>query len=203
MMGRIADEGSQTMSDFKAALAITLKNEGGYSNDATDAGGETYRGISRVYHPDWSGWAVVDAARGEPGFPDSLDDNHELGEAVAAFYKQQFWNRFMGDAIPDQALAEELFDTSVNMGVGRAVEFLQEGINLLNRNQQNYADIVVDGKFGRNTLGALQACLGQRNGAAYLLKLMNVLQGMHYIEYARRRPSQEKYMRGWLNRVTL
>lgn len=191
------------MSDFNAALAITLKNEGGYVNDATDAGGETYKGISRTYHPDWSGWAVIDAARGGAGFPKSLDNNAALGDAVAAFYKQQFWNQFMGDAISDQAIAQELFDTSVNMGVNRAVEFLQEGINLLNRNQQNYPDIVVDGKFGRNTLNTLQTCLSQQNGAAYLLKLMNVLQGMHYIEYAQRKPSQEKYIRGWLSRVAI
>jgi len=191
------------MSDFNAALAITLKNEGGYVNDATDAGGETYKGISRTYHPDWSGWTVIDAARDGAGFPNSLDNNAALGDAVAAFYKQQFWNQFMGDAISDQGIAQELFDTSVNMGVTRAVEFLQEGINLLNRNQQNYPDIVVDGKFGRNTLNTLQSCLSQQNGAAYLLKLMNVLQGMHYIEYAQRKPSQEKYIRGWLSRVAI
>jgi len=191
------------MSDFNAAFAITLKNEGGYVNDPNDAGGETYKGISRTYHPDWSGWAVVDAAKNGGDFPNSLDSNTDLAAAVGQFYKQQYWNRFMGDAIPDQGIAEELFDTGVNMGVSRAVEFLQEGINLLNRDQQNYPDILVDGKFGRNTLTALQNCLGQKNGGAYLLKLMNILQGMHYIDYARKKPSQEKYMRGWLNRVVI
>lgn len=191
------------MADFNAALSITLKNEGGYVNDSTDAGGETYKGIARTYHPEWSGWAVIDAAKSDSDFPGALDSNDDLQTAVAQFYRQQYWNRFMGDVIPDQAIAEELFDTGVNMGVGRAVEFLQEGVNLLNRNQRDYADIVVDGQFGQKSLNALQSCLGQRSGGAYLLKLMNVLQGMHYIEYVRRKPAQEKYMRGWLNRVAL
>lgn len=191
------------MADFASALAITLKNEGGYVDDETDAGGETYKGISRTYHADWSGWSTIDAAKAGGDFPATLDSNADLTAAVAQFYKQQYWNRFMGDAIPDQAVAEDLFDTGVNMGVSRAVQFLQDGMNLLNRNQQDYADIVVDGKFGPNTLRTLQTCLAQRNGGAYLLKLMNILQGMHYIDYARSKPAQEKYMRGWLNRVAV
>jgi lysozyme family protein len=190
------------MSDFTSAFAITLGHEGGYVNDPDDAGGETYKGISRVYHPDWSGWSVIDTARGAADFPQSLGSNQALNDAVAAFYKQQYWNQFMGDAIPDQGIAQEMFDTSVNMGIQRAVEFLQEGLNLLNREQKNYGDLVVDGKFGRNTLNALQAYLN-KDKPGYLLKLMNILQGMHYIEYARKKPSQEKYLRGWLNRVAV
>lgn len=190
------------MSDFTPAFAVTLGHEGGYVDDPNDAGGETYRGISRVYHSDWAGWTVIDAAKGAANFPKSLDSNQALNEAVASFYKQQYWNRFMGDAIADQGIAQEMFDTSVNMGVQRAVEFLQQGLNLLNREQKNYADLVVDGKFGRNTLTALQAYL-KNDKPGYLLKLMNILQGMHYIEYARSKPSQEKYLRGWLNRVVV
>jgi len=36
-----------------------------------------------------------------------------------------------------------------------------------------------------------------------LLKVMNIFQGMHYIEYMRKDPVQEKYARGWLKRVKL
>ncbi|GAJ23902.1 unnamed protein product, partial [marine sediment metagenome] len=38
---------------------------------------------------------------------------------------------------------------------------------------------------------------------SYLLKVMNILQGMHYIEYMRKSPTQEKYARGWLKRVKI
>jgi len=36
-----------------------------------------------------------------------------------------------------------------------------------------------------------------------LLKIMNVLQGMHYISYMNKSPVQEKYARGWFGRVSL
>ena len=88
------------------------------------------------------------------------------------------------------------------MGVSRAVSFLQEGLNLLNRNQRDYADINQDGRFGPITLATLEQFLGSKNnGSGILIKLLNVLQGMHYVEYMRWRPSQEKYARGWLRRT--
>ena len=45
---------------FDNAFAHTQTNEGGYANNKADLGGETYAGISRKYHPKWSGWAIVD-----------------------------------------------------------------------------------------------------------------------------------------------
>jgi len=75
-------------------------------------------------------------------------------------------------------------------------------VNLLNRNQKNYVDIVEDGLLGRNTLKALNACL-ENDDISVLLKVMNIFQGMHYIEYMRKDPVQEKYARGWLKRVKI
>lgn len=36
-----------------------------------------------------------------------------------------------------------------------------------------------------------------------LLKILNVLQGNFYLDYMRKNTVQEKYMRGWFNRVKL
>jgi len=123
------------MADFKAAFERTMSREGGYVFDPDDAGGETYKGIARRFHPSWDGWEIVDEIKrfAQADLADVLDDNDTLQERVAAFYRAQFWNRFMGDAITDQRVAEELFDTAVNMGVHRAVTFLQRALNLLNR----------------------------------------------------------------------
>ena len=54
----------------------------------------------------------------------------------------------------------------------------------------------------RASHGLSQAYLN-KDKPGYLLKLMNILQGMHYIEYSRKKASQEKYLRGWLNRVAV
>jgi len=191
-------------ADFERSFELTMGHEGGYSNDPNDAGGETYRGISRRYHPSWPGWGVVDGIKINCGdLKKVLGENAELLLLVKAFYKDHFWNKFLGDEIPDQMIADELFDTSVNMGIEKAVRFLQISLNVLNRNQKNYPDIIEDGVLGPNTLKVLKSYLAYLaiDRPDFLLKVMNVLQGMHYIEYMRKSPIQEKYARGWFNRV--
>ncbi|MBW1702152.1 MAG: hypothetical protein JRJ69_07695 [Deltaproteobacteria bacterium] len=192
------------MANFDEAFEKTAAIEGGYVFDPDDAGGETYKGISRRFNPSWKGWDRVDeikrANSRKKKFDKVFEQDESLQEEVLLFYKEAYWDKFWGDEIPVQEIAEELFDTGVNMGVRRAVGFLQEGLNLLNRNQRNYTDIVEDGLFGKNTLKVLMAYL-EIDDVSYLLKVMNILQGMHYIEYMRKSPTQEKYARGWLKRV--
>jgi lysozyme family protein len=188
------------MADYDVAYDITLAHEGGYDNDPDDAGGETYKGVARKYYPTWAGWAIIDAAKEEPNFPESLKDNIVLDSMIREFYKINYWNRIGGDDLSEQLLANELFDTGVNMGVSRAVEFLQKALNVLNRSGKLYDDIGEDGKFGNDTINALSAYLST-DSVNLLLKIINVLQGMHYITYMTKSPTQEKYARGWFNRV--
>jgi lysozyme family protein len=189
------------MADFNEAYAITAAHEGGYANDPVDRGGETYRGIARVHHPDWSGWKRVDAQRGKTGFPKSLDKDRTLQANVKDFYKRNYWDRFDGDALPDQAVANELYDTAVNMGVRRAVRFLQSALNLLNRDQRDYKDLIVDGWFGSKTMTALETLLKKDRSSDALVKLMNIQQGARYVEIMARDASQERFARGWIKRA--
>lgn len=188
------------MADFMKAFDITLGHEGGYSKDPDDAGGETYKGISRVFHATWDGWQIIDALKKAPNFPKNLDRESSLQAKVKTFYKLMFWDRFRGDQIPVQELAEEMFDTGVNMNVTRAVKFLQRSLNHLNRNGKLFPDMVDDGLIGPTTLSNLQIFLN-KDSVDTLLKIMNVLQGQHYLEYMTKSPTQEKYCRGWFNRV--
>ena len=190
------------MADFQTAFQWTMAHEGGYARDKTDAGGETYKGISRRFNPGWPGWVRIDRAKKARGFPKSLETDAELQAAVVAFYKQHYWDKFQGDAIPNQGIADELFDTGVNLGVLRAVEFLQRALNALNRNQALYSDLAADGAFGPRSLAAMRAYL-KKDKPELLLKVMNVLQGMHYINYMTQTPAQEKFARGWFNRVEI
>jgi lysozyme family protein len=189
------------MAQFAPAFERTLGHEGGYSNQPADRGGETYRGVARAHFPDWPGWQAIDRARGGPAFPRSLGRDAALQRAVEDLYRRHFWDRLQGDAIPDQAVAEELFDTAVNMGVRRSVRFLQEALNLLNRNQRSYRDLVVDGEPGPKTLATLAALLRTDGGRDRLLALLNVLQGCHYVALMRADPAQEAFAGGWLRRV--
>lgn len=189
------------MAEFSEAYKLTSAHEGGYVHDPVDRGGETYRGIARVHHPDWPGWRRIDTARRKSGFPRSLNSDAALQKAVKAFYKRAYWDRFSGDEIADQALANELYDTGVNMGVRRAVRFLQSSLNLLNRNQKDYQDLVVDGWFGAKTLETTSTLLRKDRGSDALVKMMNIQQGARYVEIMAGDSSQERFARGWIKRA--
>lgn len=190
------------MANFNEAYDITMGHEGGYVNDPDDAGGETYKGISRKYNPQWKGWSIIDSYKKIIEYPKMLDKSSELQNEVKNFYKENYWDVNRLDEIKNQNVANEIFDTGVNMGGKRAAKFLQEALNYLNRNQLLYDDLIVDGSVGSKTFNALNILL-KNNEENIILKIMNVLQGMHYLNYMKENLTQEKYARGWFNRVII
>ncbi len=194
------------MADFEIAYGETELHEGGYVNDPDDRGGETHRGVSRRFHPDWPGWAMIDQIKRDhpDDFVRRINDDSRLVELSKQLYRQKFWGPILGDRIPDQHVANKVFDTGVNQGVATSVRYLQEGLNLLNRHQANYPDVAVDGAMGEATLGALRSFLElEGDRPDYLLKIMNIMQAGKYLEIMRADGTQEKFARGWLNRVDL
>jgi len=194
---------------------IIAGHEGGYVNDPDDAGGETYKGVSRRFFPDWPGWAIIDRLKREDGFPGNLmipsRDTAELNAHVRIHFRETFWNRFAGDQLPSEEIAVELFDQSVHMGPPRAIMHLQRVLNVLNINEKLYPDLEVDGVFGPKTFHACQVLLGSKAAVEanhrnhlrqqrYLLVGLNALQGAYYIERMEKRPTNEKY-RGWFDRA--
>lgn len=188
------------MADFEEAYKITSDHEGGYVNDPDDVGQETFNGVSRRYHPSWGGWVIIDDLKTKPNFPQSAYKSNTLDCMVRRLYKTNYWDVNQLDHLASQAVANEIYDTGINMGVRRAGKFLQRAVNLLNKNGNIYHDIVEDGVVGRGTMSAVNACLNYR-GDEYLYKILNILQGNHYIEYMTKSPTQEKFAYGWLSRV--
>ena len=80
------------------------------------------------------------------------------------------------------------------------MSFLQRSLNALNRAQRSFPNLVVDGRFGRRTADALNIIL-HHGEAGILWKMLNVLQGNHYLEYMAQSEEQERYARGWFTRV--
>jgi lysozyme family protein len=195
------------MADFKEAFKKTMDHEGGYVDDPEDPGGETYRGIARRFHPSWVGWSLIDEAKSnakdDVDFLLMLYDLVPLNDTVEDFYKAFYWDRFWGDEIPDQKIASEVFDSAVNAGVGRAVTWLQRGLNILNRNGQTWPDIADDGAFGPTTLKTLLRALESSQDTDALLLVVNILQGQHYLSIMQKSPKLERFARGWLKRTSL
>lgn len=189
---------------LEIALSKTLGHEGGYSNDPDDVGAETIFGISRRFHPGWPGWSLVDACKDGDGEVILVPNSPQMIDLVAKFYSENFWGRFQGDAVAkiNDDVACEMFDTAVNMGVTRAIKFLQRALNYLNRNQLVFIDLIEDGLMGPASLQALKQIDGLVE-LKLLLKIMNVLQGNHYLEYMSQSPRQEKFCRGWFKRVLI
>lgn len=184
------------MADFKTAYKITMAHEGGYANNPHDSGGETWKGIARKKHPDWPGWALVDKAK-QGDFPSNLNSASGLQDLVEMFYKVKFWDYLKLDQINNQKIANELFDTSVNMGQGIAALFLQRSLNVSNRNGKYYPDLQVDGNIGSVTVNAVN----NHPRPDQVLKLINTLQGARYIGICEANPSQEIFLTSWLSRV--
>lgn len=186
------------MANFEKAFAITLGHEGGYSNDPLDVGGETYKGVARKANPTWAGWGILDNfKKDKKNFPKNLDDDSALQFHVKKLYKTSYWDVNKLDSVNDQNIANEAFDTGVNMGTVVAAKYIQEALNLLNRNQKSYPDIKVDGIIGNITLGILNS----HPNLKAVFKTMNGLQFMKYVEICKNNPSQERFFYGWLNRT--
>jgi lysozyme family protein len=90
------------------------------------------------------------------------------------------------------------------MGVGRAAEFFQRLLNVLNKRQELYTDIAVDRDIGKQTLNAFYSYIQHRgnHGEVVMMKALNCLQGAFYITLSERREKDETFTYGWLlNRI--
>lgn len=167
-----------------------IRVEGGYVNDPSDSGGETNFGIT----------VAVARANGYNGRMDCMPRDVAFG-----IYLAKYWDAVKGDDLAklSEHVAEEVVDTSVNMGPGRAGKFLQRALNALNNQAKLYLDLVVDGAIGPATVSALRGYLAERSEET-LVKALNCLQGAYYITLAERREKDERFVYGWFkNRVKL
>ena len=175
---------------IEAILDAIIKEEGGdkYTNDPTDAGGETR-------------WGVTATAARASGYTGAMKD---LPQTTArAIYRKQYIDdpRFSDVLAIDPSVAAELIDTGVNMGVGIASTFLQRALNAFNDTGTRYAVLKPDGKLGNTSLDALRAFVRWRGpmGVTALLKALNGLQAARYIDITEHNPSQRKYAFGWIS----
>src|SRR3954447_4288024 len=155
------------VADINRLIDALIEREGGYVNHPADKGGPTCFGITEA----------VARAHGYGGPMRQLPR-----EDAAAIYERLYWIRPHFDQIAARSsrLAAELFDTGVNMGPAVAATFLQRALTALNRNGQDFPDLVPDGRIGPTTLMALDCFLhlrGQPSGETVLLRALEALQG--------------------------
>lgn len=120
------------MADFNKAYKKVAVAEGGYVNDPDDAGGETYKGVSRKANPNWIGWVILDDLKKHhpKTFESIAKKTPQLEKAVWDLYKKTYWDCFNLDNVPNQLVAEQLFDTNVNCGKLAAVTIAQRTVGV-------------------------------------------------------------------------
>lgn len=98
---------------FEKALAFVLEREGGYANVKGDRGGATNKGITQKTYNAWL------KKNGRP----QKDVKYITDEEVRQIYYNEYWKPSGCANLPSK-VALFIFDTAVNMGVGRAKEYL-------------------------------------------------------------------------------
>ena len=167
------------MASFDIFLPMVLKFEGGYSNDPTDPGGETNKGITMKTFQMCSHRLL--------GVDPTSDNLKVLTDAQAGIiYKALYWDQMCGDSFGLQDLANIVCDFYVNAGT-HATKLLQHVMNGMG------ATLIEDGAIGT---GSLQALAGLPQDQVY----RQYKQGRiaYYQALGQRFP---QFLQGWLKRV--
>jgi len=174
----------------KRLIGEVIDREGGYIDHPADRGGPTRYGIT-------------ESVAREYGYTGDMRDLPiDLAREI---YADRYWHSLCLDEVveQDERLAAYLFDYGINSGPGRAAGTLQRLLNVLNRVEQDYDDIAVDGAVGPITLETLDAFARTRgrSGLTVLADAVNALRIEFMVSIAEARESQEAFTFGWLRRV--
>lgn len=184
------------MANFPQALLKTLSVEGvvfgpdaqpvpgrtGYGDHPKDPGGETNYGITRRRALEY-------------GYSGPMSTIPYW--KVLQVYKERYWDFICGDQMPDQGVAEEVFDSAVNCGQHRAVRWLQRALNKLNNNQSLYLNIEDDGICGPKTIHTLGMALAVKSWyREVILIMLNSQQCIRYMKIATKNEEFEVFEAG-------
>lgn len=174
----------------KRLIAEVIDREGGYVDNPADEGGPTRYGITQAVAREY----------------DYQGPMSQLPKHIAEkIYADRYWHSLRLETISElsETLAESLFDFCVNSGSEEPAEALQRVLNVLNRSEQDWDDLVVDGKVGPATLGAIEGLADARGrtGLRVLAWGVDSLRCAFLIGLAEEQEDQEAFTFGWLKRV--
>lgn len=184
------------MADPQLALKTTDCNEGFWNHVKGDAGGETYRGVARNFHPELPMWQTIDLVKQSLGtvhggnrkdwirrLNAQLAQNAPLQVSIDNFYLANYWHANRLSEINDQAVANWIYDHCVNAET-RGDRWAQEA-----------ARVTIDGQIGPKTIAAINAM----NPAEFLREAEDVA-AFYRLDRALAHPSQIQFLPSWLRR---
>lgn len=169
------------MANFNTSYNRTAANEGGYQNSANDPG--NYNSAGQRVGTNWGINAKVYGAW--IGHPPSVAEMQAMTKATAkAIMKANYWDKIWGDDLPNQYVADILFDGVVNHGKG--VRLAQEVLG-----------VAADNIFGQQTYNALVAMQPAKFYNAYRERRRS-----YYFELVSASPGLAEFLDGWLARLS-
>lgn len=187
------------MAKFEIADKLTGINEGGYANNPSDRGGETYAGIARNFWASWPGWKYIDRYKADYSKAlfagktkltlakwvnaSAKVPTEPVRDLVVSFYKREFWDANKLDQINDQQLANSVYDFGVNSGKGRAVQFLE-----------SIFGVIKDGIMDPVVIRLANASDPKKTLTEY-----NAMRRAAYISWAK--GDQAQFLSSWLSRL--
>ncbi len=167
------------MADINILAPFILSFEGGFSNHPADKGGATNKGVTIAT------WRSVGYDKDGDGDID-VDDLRLLSDAdvVERVMRPHYWNRWQGDRIRSQSVANLLVDWVWASG--------KHGIT----NVQRILGVKADGLVGEKTLAALN----NSDQHALFDRIKNERRA--FIDtLCRKDPAQGVFRKGWLRRL--
>ena len=162
------------MDRFEKIFDYLLKVEGGYTNDKYDKGGKTKYGITEEDARDF-------------GYKGDMQDLTK--DFAKNIYLKKYYLGNKLDKVVNDKMALSVCDFIVNGGAWGAKK-AQAALNELG------FDLRVDGILGKKSLAALNEVDENK-----FLEKYHDLQRRYYRVLAANKPSQKKFLTGWLNRV--
>lgn len=161
------------MADYKKLKPFVLLWEGGYMDDPDDLGGATMKGVTLATYRSVYGRNKTKA-----------DLRRMTDEEWEHIFKTRFWDKWKGDQIESQSVANMLVDWLWCSG--------SYGIRI----PQSVLRVDVDGIVGAKTLAALNAV-----PAATMFKRLKEERLAFLERICKSRPANKKFLKGWKNRV--
>ena len=153
------------------------RRERSFVNDPNDLGGATNKGTPTRTFTEYK------KRKGQKA--PTVDDLKNISDADwHDVFKSLYWDRWKADEIKNQAVANILVDWVWASG--------SHGI----KRPQRLLGVKADGIVGKQTIAAVNAM-----DAATLFKMIKDDRAKFIDEICRARPENEKYRKGWMNRI--
>lgn len=167
--------------NFQEIFGKSITPKQGYKSEP-----ESYAGIVRSSYPNWQGWQIIDNAKQSANFLQNIERSQALASAVRLHYQWFFEDMYI-EKIEYKYTALDLFEGGAAIGRRLAVRLLQQAVNLITVDNDQYYPIEESGLMSAEFV----ARLNKYENPAALHAAFLILVGGKYV-------AQPDFFRRWI-----